>query len=82
MTEDSKAFQQKGTYLFQNQWVQKTPMAFVKYGIELFFATSNSVEIYDETDEHSRLADVWLETIKDLKDLIVEIEKGQYTTKK
>ncbi|MGV6861307.1 MAG: hypothetical protein ACWA41_06020 [Putridiphycobacter sp.] len=40
----------------------------MKHGIELFFDTSNAVEIYLENDETKRLDDVRLESIKDLKD--------------
>ena len=82
MTNDSQDFQDKVTYLIQDKWIQRTPMAFVKHGVELFFDTSTAAEIYLENDETRRLDDVRLETLKDLKGLINEIEKGRYTTKK
>lgn len=78
MTIISDSFHTKTRYLIDNGWVERTPMAFVKYGIEIFFDNSTAVEIYLSNDNSKRLDELRIHTIADLANLENDIKSGKY----
>ena len=78
MTIISDSFHTKTQYLIDNGWVERTPMAFVKYGIEIFFDNSTAVEIYPSNDNSRRLDDLRIHTVADLANLENDIKSGKY----
>ena len=78
MSQMIDPFPEKANYLLEQGWKNKTPMAFVKNGIELFFDNSTAVEVYRDGDYDDRLDDLQLITITDLKEVLNKIENGKY----
>jgi len=78
MTIIFDSFHTKAQYLIDNGWMEKTPMAFVKYGIEIFFDNSCAVEIYPSNDSSKRLDDLQIITVADLAKLESDIKSGKY----
>ena len=68
-------FQDYTNYLKLNGWTERSQMSFVKNGYEIFWDTSNAVEIYLENDNKNRLEDVRIETLDELKKLIMRLER-------
>jgi hypothetical protein len=71
-------FEEKVQYLLDNGWMARTPMSFVKYGIEIFFDNSTAVEIYPSNESNRRLGDLQICTIDDLASLENNIKNGEY----
>ena len=78
MTKLSDPSNVKTQHLIDNGWIERKPLSFVKFGIELFFDNSDAVEIYPEDEISRRLADVRISTIADLVNLENDIKNGKY----
>lgn len=75
---DSTDLLDKGAYLVGEGWIEKHVMLYVKNGIEIFFDNSNAIEIYNEGNKNVRLGDYYATTVKDLFELLKNIEEGRY----
>ncbi|MBU1426868.1 MAG: hypothetical protein KKH12_01955 [Gammaproteobacteria bacterium] len=78
MTKLCDPFEEKVQHLIDNGWMARTPMSFVKYGIEIFFDNSTAVEIYPSNESDRRLDDLQICTIADLAGLVNDIKNGKY----
>ena len=56
-------------YLKENNWIELSPMTFQKNGIELIFASTDTLEVYRQITTE-RLGDYHIKTLKDLIDSI------------